>query len=289
MNVEIVWRGPVPGLQCLAQLQKAAVRFALGQVEPHGYQLPGCWSVSVHWMQFSLALFSLYSITYLDLVTWCFKHLDCRQNPISHPVDSEPSCNKEPAPLFHCFNVSVLDGRLLSQMKGISFCGWKFWFHIFKRANLRAQLRRHVLPELTYNNLGWFSKCGLLIIYGFGVGNLVLARTVYTFTTSDLFSVLKCFSVSVFTSPVVSILGFGILIWHFVHAQKNLKCWVCPPDPNQGVLRRLLTTAWDMPGHFPSAQKWALARKIPPCVFSLTRKPGTSPEQSLKRSVFLTD
>lgn len=155
------------------------------------------------------------------------------------PWTLEPGCNKEPAPLFHCFNVSVVDGRLLSQTKEISFCGWKFWFHIFKRANLGAQLRRHVLPELTYNNLGWFSKCGFLIIYGFGVGNLVLARTVYTFTTSDFFSVLKCFSISVFVSPVVSILGFGTLIWHFVRAQKSLKCWVYPPDPNQGVLRRL--------------------------------------------------
>lgn len=37
---EIVWRGPVPGLQCLAQLQEAALRFALGQVEPHGHQPP---------------------------------------------------------------------------------------------------------------------------------------------------------------------------------------------------------------------------------------------------------
>lgn len=232
MNVEIVWRGPVPGLQCLAQLQKAAVRFALGQVEPHGYQLPGCWSVSVHWTQFSLALFSVYSITHLDPVTWCFKHLDWSATPWTLSLAVIRN-------LPHCFNVSVLDGRLLSQMKGISFCGWKFWCHIFERANLGAQLRRHVLPELTYNNLGWFSKCGLLIIYGFGGGNLVLARTVYTFTNSDFFSVLKCFSVSVFVSPMVSILGFGILIWHFVCAQKSLKRWVYPADPNQGVLRRL--------------------------------------------------
>lgn len=34
-------------------------------------------------------------------------------------MDSEPGFNKEPAPLFHCFNVSVVDCRLLSQMKGI--------------------------------------------------------------------------------------------------------------------------------------------------------------------------
>lgn len=114
---EIVWRGPVPGLQCLAQLQEAAVRFALGQVEPHGHQPPGCWSVNEH--NFSLALFSLYSIICLDLVTWCLKHLDCHQNLISHPMDSELGFNKEPAPLFHCLNVSVVDCRLLSQMKGI--------------------------------------------------------------------------------------------------------------------------------------------------------------------------
>lgn len=142
-----------------------------------------------------------------------------------------------------------------------------------REQNLGAQLRRHVLPELTYNNLGWFSKCGLLIIYGFGGGNLVLARTVYTFTTSDFFSVLKCFSVSVFVSPMVSILGFGILIWHFVCAQKSLKRWVYPADPNQGLSgdsNNSLRYAWS----FSSAQKWALARKIPPVSFLWRKNQG---------------
>lgn len=49
-------------------------------------------------------------------------------------------------------------------------------------------------------------------MYGFGLRSLVHGSTVYTFTANEFFSVLKCFSVSVFVSPVVSILGFGILI-----------------------------------------------------------------------------
>lgn len=113
------------------------------------------------------------------------------------PTDSEPSCNKEPAPLFRSFSVLILDGGLPSQMKGTSFSGWRFCLHIFKRANLGAQLRRHVLPEFIYNNLGWFSKCGFLIICGFGVWSLVHGSTVYTFAAGDFFSVLECFSISV--------------------------------------------------------------------------------------------
>lgn len=39
-----------------------------------------------------------------------------------------------------------------------------------------------------------------------------------------------------------------------------------------------------MPGHFPSAQKWVLARKLHLCLLSDTPT-GISPEYSLKRDV----
>lgn len=142
VNAEIVWRGPEPGLQYPAWLQEAAVRFTFGQLEPHGYQFPGCWSFSVHWTQFSPAFLSLFSITNLDLVTWCFKPLAYGQTLISCPLTSEPNYDKEFALLFHSFNILILDIGLPSQMKGISF--WKFSFHIFKSANVGTQLRRRV-------------------------------------------------------------------------------------------------------------------------------------------------
>lgn len=48
VNAAIVGRGPAPGLGYLARWQEAAVRFALGPLEPHRYQLPGWWSFTVH-------------------------------------------------------------------------------------------------------------------------------------------------------------------------------------------------------------------------------------------------
>lgn len=75
-----------------------------------------------------------------------------------------------------------------------------------------AQFRRHVVPESIYNNFGMISNCGFLLICGFGVWSLVHGNTVYTFTANDFFSVLECFSISVFVSLVVSIPGVGILI-----------------------------------------------------------------------------
>lgn len=68
-------------------------------------------------------------------------------------MDSEPNCNKELDPLFHSFNVLILNIELLSQMKGCHSMA-KHSDFIYLREQTGAQLRRHVLHEPTYNNFG---------------------------------------------------------------------------------------------------------------------------------------
>lgn len=74
----------------------------------------------------------------------------------------------------------------------------------------------------------------------FEIEDLVLARTVIPFTTSDFFQSWNVFPYLFLYHPMVSILGFGILIWHFVCAQEESSkalglSW---PKP-KGVLREL--------------------------------------------------
>lgn len=70
----------------------------------------------------------------------------------------------------------------------------------------------------------------------------------------------------------------------FLYLSKRISQCRVFSRPKPGDSQKILTKAWDMPGHFPSAQKWVLARKLRLCLFSDTPT-GISPEYSLKRDV----
>lgn len=91
-----------------------------------------------------------------------------------------------------------------------------------------------------------------------------------------------------FVSPVVAILGFGILIWHFVLVQKRILSAGYFPWPKARGYQKTDQSpryAWS----FSLCPEVDIGQENPICVFSLLLQPGTSPEHTVNRDVFLTD